>query len=64
MTTERLLSRVEVAELLGVPAKTVARWASLGEGPAFFKVGRHTRYRDRDVERWLAERRQEPRPRR
>ena len=59
-----LLSRQEAAVLLAVPPKTLARWASLGQGPAFFKVGRHTRYAHTDLEAWLAGQRQEPRFRR
>lgn len=50
---ERLLSRREVAELLGVPVSTVANWASEAKGPRFLKVGRHARYRLVDVEAWL-----------
>jgi excisionase family DNA binding protein len=50
---EKLLSRRELAELLGVPAQSVASWASQGIGPTYVIVGRHARYRVSDVERWL-----------
>lgn len=50
---ERLLSRTEVAEMLRVPASTVASWAHRGIGPRYFRVGRHTRYRLADVRSWL-----------
>jgi excisionase family DNA binding protein len=56
----QLLSRQQAADLLAVPPKTLARWASLGQGPAYFKVGRHARYRQADLEAWLAARRHEP----
>jgi excisionase family DNA binding protein len=51
--SERLLSRQQVAEWLGVPAGTLARWAYVGEGPRFFKIGRHCRYDESDVKTWL-----------
>jgi excisionase family DNA binding protein len=53
--TERMRSRGEVAEFLAVPPKTLAAWASRGEGPKFYRIGRHARYRLEDVEAWLAE---------
>lgn len=45
----------EVATFLGLPAQTLAQWRYLGKGPRSIKVGRHVRYRWRDVERWLDE---------
>jgi excisionase family DNA binding protein len=53
----RLLSRAEVAELLGVAEVTLAQWAHLGIGPAYFRVGRLARYRKEDIESWMAGRR-------
>jgi excisionase family DNA binding protein len=50
---ERLMSRREVAEYLDVPEATLARWAYVGGGPSYFRVGRHTRYRFEDVIAWL-----------
>jgi len=58
---EKLLSRREVAELLGVPAGTVDQWAATGTGPRYMKVGRHARYRPSDLEKWLDTRAQEQR---
>ncbi len=51
-----LASRPEVAHYLGVPTSTLDRWARLRTGPAYRRVGRHTRYRWTDVEAWLDER--------
>lgn len=48
-------SRDEVADYLRVPATTLAQWAHKGKGPKYSRVGRHTRYRWADVERWLDE---------
>jgi predicted site-specific integrase-resolvase len=48
--TGQLATLAEVAAFLQVPAKTLHRWRSIGEGPRALKVGRHLRYRWRDVE--------------
>jgi excisionase family DNA binding protein len=53
MAVEALLTRAEVAELMKVPTSTLHQWASQGKGPTYLIVGRHSRYRLRDVERWL-----------
>ena len=50
-------TRSEVAAYLRVPDATLSRWAYEGRGPAFYRVGKHTRYRWADVERWLSEQR-------
>lgn len=51
--SERLLSVPEVAEYLAVPVSTLYRWRSMRTGPPGMRVGRHVRYRRRDVEAWL-----------
>lgn len=51
---EKLLTADQLAELVGVPAKTIADWRSRSIGPAFVRVGRHVRYRPADVEAWLS----------
>ena len=56
---ERLMTRVEAAEFLGVPPKTLASWAYRREGPPFYKVGRHARYNVEQLERWLETKRVE-----
>jgi excisionase family DNA binding protein len=54
--TRALATLDEVAEFLRIPAKTLYRWRYRGEGPPAYRVGRHLRFRWRDVERWLATR--------
>jgi hypothetical protein len=49
---DRWISRQELAERYGVPAKTPAEWASKGTGPRYAKFGRHVRYRLGDVIDW------------
>jgi hypothetical protein len=44
----------ELAKEIHVPAATLNQWRYRGVGPAYAKVGRHIRYRRRDVDRWLA----------
>ena len=48
-----LLTVEQLADYLGVPRQTIYRWNHTGDGPPPLKVGRHRRYRRRDVERWL-----------
>lgn len=43
----------EVAELLGVPLRTLGQWRYRGVGPPYVVVGRHIRYREAEIERWL-----------
>jgi predicted DNA-binding transcriptional regulator AlpA len=61
LIAERLLTRAEVADLLQMPIKTLARWASRGEGPPYLKVGRHTRYDIGELRRWLDDQRSQRR---
>jgi excisionase family DNA binding protein len=53
MDRERLLTVEELAEYLGVPVATIYAWRYRREGPSGFKVGKHVRYRWRDVEEWI-----------
>ena len=47
---ERLLSRPEAAELLGLSVQTLANWHTLGKGPRSVVVGsRSRRYRLSDL---------------
>ena len=56
VNTERLLTRPEGAELLGVAPQTLANWASMGKGPRFGRVGsRSVRYRLSDLLAYVAE---------
>jgi predicted DNA-binding transcriptional regulator AlpA len=53
---DRWLSRQELADRYGVPAKTPAEWASKGPGPRYAKFGKHVRYRLSDVIDWESQR--------
>jgi excisionase family DNA binding protein len=56
MALEKLLSIEEVADLLGVPKRSMYRWRTTGEGPKGVRVGRHLRYRPESVSAWLEQR--------
>jgi len=51
--SRKLGTRQEVADYLDVPLSTMVRWAYVGSGPPYIKVGRHVRYRWVDIEAWL-----------
>lgn len=55
--SEKLLTRVQAAEYLGIKPQTLAAWTSLNRYDLpFVKVGRLVRYRRSDLDRWLASR--------
>ncbi len=50
---DRLLTVQELANYLGVPVATIYAWRYRHEGPPGFRVGRHVRFRQSDIEEWL-----------
>jgi len=52
-TVERLMSIDDVAQMLGIPVRTLYWWRTTGKGPRGIRVGRWVRYRRADVEAWL-----------
>ncbi|HEY8008760.1 MAG TPA: helix-turn-helix domain-containing protein [Methylocella sp.] len=52
------LSRRQAAAYLNISVATLARWASRGTGPAYFKLAGLTRYLRSDLDAFLVERRQ------
>lgn len=56
MTPMVLWSPSAVARLLGTSIRTLERKRADGSGPKFVRVGRLVRYRDVDVDQWLAAR--------
>ena len=53
---ERLLTIVELSDMLGIPVDTLYGWRHRGEGPQGYRIGRHVRYRRSVVEAWLESR--------
>jgi excisionase family DNA binding protein len=54
---DRLLSTSKLAEMLGVSVATLRWWIHNGTAPDHFKIGRHIKFRESDVLRWLEARR-------
>jgi excisionase family DNA binding protein len=54
--TERLLTARELSEWLGVSPETVLRWTRARKVPAVRLPSRAVRYRESDIEAWVAER--------
>jgi predicted DNA-binding transcriptional regulator AlpA len=52
---EKYLSFTQIADELGVPARTIYHLNQIGKGPKCFKVGRTFRVASKDYEAWLAE---------
>jgi excisionase family DNA binding protein len=59
MTSERLLTRRELADLIGFSSATVQDWFEAGQLPGF-RIGGRLRFRASEVEAWLEERRRGP----
>jgi excisionase family DNA binding protein len=51
---EKLLSPSDLAELVGVPIGTIYKWNSTGTGPQVLHIGKHVRYSQAEVHRWIA----------
>lgn len=59
----RLLSTRDVADLLGVSARTVEDWRALSVGPPYIRMGTRTvRYRSDSLEEWIASRQSDTTP--
>ncbi len=48
-----LLSIQDLAAYLDLPVATLYAWRYRGPGPSGFRVGRHVRYRQSDVDHWI-----------
>jgi excisionase family DNA binding protein len=62
-TTAMLLTPEDVAARLAVPVATLYAWRSRGEGPTWFRIGRHLRTTEGDLAAWLALQRERDRAR-
>ena len=58
-TDEDFLTLSEVAEILRVPANTLRWWRQRGDGPPFFKIGRHLVTTIGDLRAWIQEQKQQ-----
>lgn len=51
------LDTQQAARILGLSAKTLARYRVSGEGPVFYRFGNRIRYKRQDLEAWAETRR-------
>ena len=49
----RYMTTREVAAYLAVPINTLYQWRLRGEGPPAARLGRHLRWKQSDVDRWV-----------
>jgi DNA-binding transcriptional MerR regulator len=54
--TDKLLDSHEVAALLKVPVSTLHYLRARGEGPPAAVIGKRLKYREEDVQKFIAER--------
>ena len=57
-----LISRKQLAAILGVNEITIFQWDSAGKGVPMTRLGRLVRYRASDVEEWLKDQRNKSQP--
>lgn len=50
---EKLMSVEELSKFLDVPVATLYQWRHHHKGPKAFRVGKHLRYSQEEVRRWL-----------
>ncbi len=51
--SDRLLTRQQAAEFLGLQVQTLAAWAMTGKHLPFIKVGRSVRYRQSHLDAYI-----------
>jgi excisionase family DNA binding protein len=50
---EEILTTEEVCALLKIKEATLYRYTSLGNGPPFYKIGKHNRWKRGEVMAWF-----------
>jgi hypothetical protein len=54
-----LIARTDLPNYLPLSVQTLAKWAVLGKGPIFRKLGSRVAYTSGDVQSWIDEQRRE-----
>lgn len=57
MGTEILFSPIQVQEIYNIPITTLEKWRSQKIGPSYHKLGKHIRYKPKEVEEWIESKR-------
>ena len=52
VSDDKYLSPEQLAERYDVSLETVYGWNKTGSGPDYIRVGRHVRYRPKDITKW------------
>jgi excisionase family DNA binding protein len=55
--SEEWLSPAQVAELFGLPVKSIYEWSTKRTGPPKYRIGRHLRFKRSEVNEWADSRR-------
>ena len=48
-----LLSRKQAADFLGISPRTMEKWAVVGGGPNFLKIGKKVMFSQQDILTWI-----------
>ena len=59
---EDFLTLAEVAAILRVPVNTLRWWRQCGDGPRFFKIGRHLLTTIGDLRAWIDDQKNDAAP--
>ncbi|HEX5289806.1 MAG TPA: helix-turn-helix domain-containing protein [Streptosporangiaceae bacterium] len=62
MPATEWLTPQDLAAELKVPVQTLYMWRTKSVGPRGHRIGRHLRYRRRDIEAWLDQQASQPAP--
>ncbi len=54
MALKGIFTTEELAEYLALKPQTLRLWRTQGTGPRFLKIQNRTKYREEDIEEWLA----------
>ena len=53
--SDKMITLLEAAGLIGVPESTLRYWRHIGHGPPGARIGRRVLFREDDVRRWIAD---------
>ena len=58
--SDNLMTPAEVSEYLSVKPNTLAQWRSDNTGPVYFKLNHLVRYKVKDLDAWIEQKRVKP----
>ncbi len=57
---KHLYTEAEAAQYLGIALITLRRWRAMGQGPAYYRVGKIIRYRAPSLDRFIEQHEVQP----